>query len=421
MSSLPLIILLGLTLFWVMLIAALLLWKRDLFLNTWNEAYLAQPCLLIESDDWGPGGTFHAERLHELTATLNRYTDSVGRPAVLTADMVLAVPDFQAMARNGFNHYERRSLKDGFPELTDAFHAAMATGSFVPQLHGLEHQHGEGLARLARERDTRIQSAVADTDFWDWEQLDSPLQAHYVDGTQLPSTPHPLEEQKNLTQTAFQLFEDTFGFKSLSTVAPCYLWVDDTETAWSEQGARYIQTAGYRCPGRRADGSYIQDIREIRPGYRSSADQIYLVRNAMYEPVDGRKADTCIQEIEQAFGQALPATISTHRYNYTRSEAEHHDSLEGLAQILESVTQHPGLRFLSSPELGQWLDKGGKLENPADCTSWPELHAMQGFAKFAPFLKRLRMRHAKLNLIYWATLLFIPLGLLSVMSRGSRP
>jgi len=68
---------------------------------------------------------------------------------------------------------------------------------------------------------------------------------------------------------------------------------------------------------------YHQDKPLIRVGDLSNSGQIYLVRNVMYEPVDGRNTpDTAYLEALSAYAQALPVSISTHRYNYTRSEQD---------------------------------------------------------------------------------------------------
>lgn len=407
-------ILIVLLFFWLAVVLLLWLGKRDLFKKTWSETYIKEKVLVIESDDWGPGGDFHADRLQRLSNVLSSYKDSLGRPALLTADMVLSVPDLKQTMTAPDQPLRRNILNKDFPKVHQAFIKAMEVGVFVPQLHGLEHLYGEGLKRLANNNDPRVQDATQTEHWWDWETLDSPLQSHYVDGTLLPSKPHTADIQQAIVDKATRLFEQCFGFPTASTVAPCYMWVDNTEKAWAEKHIQFIQTAGYRCPGRKEDGSYIQDQQETRPGDRNALGQIYLVRNAMYEPVDGRREDDCIRQIEQAYTQASPATISTHRYNYTRTEDECEMSLMGLQKILQHCTKkYADLRFASSPELGQWFLEQSKLTNPADRTTWPTLTAITGFKKTGPFLNRLWYRHRKIRLIAIATGLVIPAGLLT--------
>lgn len=214
---------------------------------------------------------------------------------------------------------------------------------------------------------------------------------------------------------AMTRFQQMFGHPSISTVAPCYLWNDDIESAWKEQGVQYIQTAGYRCTGRGDNGSYIQDPPLIRAGNQSKSGQIYLARNVMYEPVDGIHTPfSAFKEALQAYQQALPITISTHRYNYTRSQDEFDTSLSGLNSLLgRLISTLPVTRFLSSPELGDAIHQPkSAVKNHFNQDQWPAIAALYGTAKIAPFLQRLRYRHPKLVLLSLLTGLVIPAGLI---------
>ncbi len=395
---------LGLTLF-------LWLWKRRLLLDTWHEPYFVDTPVLLESDDWGPGGSFHAERLLRLVTMLEGHIDSLGRKPVFTANMVLAVPDTRAIRVSGV--YHRRYLDEAFPEIDQALRLAMKSGVLVPQLHGLEHVNSEAFMACVRAGDDRVGEAMDDPQWWDWEALDSPLQAHYVNGYHLPTVPEPRERVESWVRQALERFQSLFGAPSLSTVAPCYLWTDEVEAVWRKEGVHFIQCAGYRCVARDASGRYIQDPPLIRVGQVSDGGQIHLVRNVMYEPVDGRNTpETALREAKAAARQALPVTISTHRYNYTRTEEECRRSIAGLDRLLTAIEwQLPRVRYLSSPELGQALAAPAEvLVNPFQKGScWPPLSRLTGFAKIAPWLQRLRYRHPKLVVLFLFTGLILPL------------
>ena len=406
-------------LFWGSILAGIFATRKALLLDTWDEPYIKELTVLIESDDWGPGEDYHAGRLNDLLSLLERHQDSVGRLAVLTADMVLAVPNTMHIRSDGFSNYRRRYLDEGFEAILAAVRTGMSRGVLVPQLHGIEHLHGDGLLKLGRNRDQRV-VGIFDSDSWsDWESLDSPLQAHYIDGTQLPTSPLLEADRRVLIKDACITFNRLFGMPSLSTVAPCYLWDDEVERIWTEHGIRYIQTAGYRCPGRDAEGRYIQDVSLIRPGQHNRHGQIYLVRNAMYEPVDGHGSEGCLREALRAFQQGLPAVISTHRYNFTRTEQEHRDSLAGLDSVLSELEEYgPSLRYLSSPELGAWMDnEAAPLADPVANKRWPPLTRQKGLQKLRSFLLRLWYRHRKLRIAAIASGLILPLGLIAIPGR----
>lgn len=417
------LILLLLTLLWALLILALFLWKKALFIKTWNEPYFVEAPILIESDDWGPGGSFHAERLKQLLAMLHRHPDSKGRPAILTADMVLSLPDTKGNWDHTENDLPRRFLDEDFPEILATIRIGMANNTLAPQLHGLEHLNGEAFKLLADQKDPRVSSALSSPDWWDWESLDSPLQAHYVDGSLLPTKSLSPEKIDSIVQQASSRFEQIFNHPTLSTVAPCYLWDDNVEGAWADHSINYIQTAGYRCPSRNAEGHYLQDIKLIRPGDRNRRGQIYLVRNVMYEPADGKNSpESAFNEALAAYHQALPITISTHRYNFTRSKEQFETSVTGLDRLLDRIKkQLPGTRNLSSSELGDAMkNPGANLQNPFAATSSPPLARLHGIGKAAAFLQRLRYRHHKLLTIAMVSGLIIPALVICCLGHNRR-
>ncbi len=401
--------------FWFLALAALWLAKKTLFLATWREPYFSDTPVLIESDDWGPGGDFHAERLQQLLGMLAQHRDVVNRTAVLTADTVLAVPDVAEIEAAATAQYFRRMLDKDFPIIYHAMQQGIAQDTLVPQLHGLEHLNGKAFAALCHQQDERLTNARSTKGWWDWESLDSPLQGHYVDGRSLPTTAIAPSEANEIVSTAMDCFTKLFGYPSLSTVAPCYLWNDDIEYNWQQHKVIAIQTAGYRCTGRDESGHYFQDPPLIRVGTANRFKQIYLVRNVMFEPTDGKNTpQSAFAEAEIAYRQALPISISTHRYNYTRSAEQCQQSIAGLDQLLTQISSKlPKVRFLASPELGEFLQT-----NPSDIVNhfnqmrWPTLTRASTYRKVGAFLSRLYYRHPKLALIGYCTGLIIPAWLI---------
>ncbi|WP_446811748.1 hypothetical protein ACH50O_09345 [Methylomonas sp. 2BW1-5-20] len=400
---------------WPMCLAALWLWKKSLFIATWREPYFADTPVLIESDDWGPGGDFHADRLAQLLRMLGKHTDSVHRSALLTADMVLAVPDIEKIESDTTGQYHRRLLDKDFPDIYQTLQQGIQQDTLVPQLHGMEHLNGKAFAELCQQQDPRLAAARSTNDWWDWEKLDSPLQGHYVDGRDLPTKPIDVSDANALVADAMRCFTRMFGYPSISTVAPCYLWNDEIEQSWQRQNIIAIQTAGYRCTGRDHTGQYLQNPPLIRLGNTNSYNQIYLVRNVMFEPVDGKNTpNSAFAEAEIAYRQALPVSISTHRYNYTRSETQCEQAVAGLDQLLTEIsTKLPHVRFLASPELGEFLQKKtGDIVNHFNQRQWPALKMAGAYRKTGAFLYRLYYRHKKLVLIGYCTGLIVPAWLI---------
>ncbi len=403
------IFILYICLFWLLCLLLLMSWKLPLFKKTWHEPYFLDIPVVIESDDWGPSGDFHAIRLNKLLTTLSKHLDSTNRMAILTANIVLAVPNIEQINKTQDGTYSRINL-DCFPEIYTSMLTGIEYGTFVPQLHGMEHLNGSAFAQLCKQQDPRTEQAQATSSWWDWETLDSPLQGHYVDGSNLPTKPISRIEANQTINLATKIFQQLFNHPSVSTVAPCYLWNNEIEYEWHKQNIKIIQTAGYRCTGRDSTGMYIQNPSIIRVGDKNEFGQTYLVRNVMYEPVDGKNTpETAYQEAISAYKQAQAITISTHRYNYTRTEKQCNDSLTGLNNLLSKITKLSNIRFLSSPELGSAIRSPDQIIiNHFNNTQWKSVKTLTGASKISAFLYRLYYRHPKLVLASYFTGLIIP-------------
>ncbi len=404
----------SLIIFWTLLVCFLWFWKMSLFVSTWKEPYFKDSPVVIESDDWGPGGDFHSIRLEQVFNVLKSNKDSTGRNAVLTANIVLSVPDVDKINADNDKNYHRVLLNEHSPEIFNNMLRGMEEGIFVPQLHGLEHLNSEAFISLWHTNDRRLSSAHSTSNWWNWEELDSPLQGHYVNGANLPTCPISSEKSLKIIKTATDTFSNLFGFPSLTTVAPCYLWDDEIEVNWLKNNILFIQTAGYRCTGRDINGGYIQAPQVIRMGAKNTIDQTYLVRNVMYEPVDGNHTfNDAIEEAKIANKQALPISISTHRYNYTRSEQECHNALSGLDKLLKHISLNfTRVRFLSSPELASSLaNKDQDIINNFNKQHWQKLSFLEGPHKITPYFSRLTSRHPKLLKISIISGLIAPIWL----------
>ncbi|TXH79815.1 MAG: hypothetical protein E6Q80_19680, partial [Thauera aminoaromatica] len=117
----------------------------------WNEPVLAQPVLIVESDDWGPGPVADADALAGLASRLAAVRDQRGRPAVMTLGVVCSLPDGAAMLADGVARYRRRALDaPEFAPMVEAMRAGCGAGVFALQRHGMEHFWPDALLARAR-------------------------------------------------------------------------------------------------------------------------------------------------------------------------------------------------------------------------------------------------------------------------------
>lgn len=60
---------------WISGIVIILLFRRNLLYSTWKEPYIGDPVVVIESDEWGPGGAKEANVLKILLKLLSQYSE----------------------------------------------------------------------------------------------------------------------------------------------------------------------------------------------------------------------------------------------------------------------------------------------------------------------------------------------------------
>ena len=107
------------------------------------------------------------------------------------------------------------------------------------------------------------------------------------------------------------------------------------------------------------DGKFEKQLNWL--GKKNIYGQIYLTRNAGFEPSDPcgtHSIKSCLKEIEIAFRWKKPAIISSHRVNYVGfiQKANRDSGLELLDKLLKSIiSTWPDVEFMTSEELGKLM------------------------------------------------------------------
>lgn len=345
--------------------------------------------VVIESDDWGAvrmpskevrdnlikqgidiGKSYFAtndcleseDDLNALFETLRSVKDKNGRYAVMTADSVVANPDFDAIRKSGFQEYIyepfTRTMERYGGSHKNAFQLwrqGMNEGIFRPQFHGREH-----LNVLKWMRDLSVKDPVVhlmfDQRHWALSPLNTDLmKIHYLDGF-AGITDENIAFYKASIKQGLELFSKLFGFHSKSFIAQCYSWGNAVESILNDNHVRYIQGMFVR-----REAETLQRKYQIL-GSRNKYGQIYLLRNVSFEPViSGYKesvVDDALLRIKVAFALGKPVTLSSHRVNYIGSLNENNrtESLKLLRKLLKKVvTLYPDVEFMSSDQLGDLI------------------------------------------------------------------
>ena len=336
--------------------------------------------LVIESDDWGsirmpskeayeylikvksisandPFARYDSlaseDDLSALFDTLCSFKDFKGNQPVITANCVIANPDFDKIRQSNFSEYHfelfLETLKR-YPKHSNAFSIwkqGIEKKLFLPQYHGREHINVSLWMEKLINGSMEFLHAFNKNTFATDHKIAAAFDLH---------SKIEIDEAKQILQQGYDLFSGIFGYNSDSFIAPNYTWNINVEEALNQKGVKIIQ------------GSYRQNVpvfgkRSIRKkfhftGQKNRFSQVYLVRNCLFEPSISPNVDyvsACLRHISNAFSWRKPAIIGTHRLNYIGylDEKNRFDNLKKLKDILNyTLKTWPDVEFLSTKDLG---------------------------------------------------------------------
>lgn len=346
---------------------------------------LAGRFLIIESDDWGAVRTPSKQALisfekrdldlaksiykndslasnndlDELFNVLHSVRDGNGNPLKITANAIMANPDFEKIKATGFTQFyfeDFRKTLLKYPNHDNAFtkwQQAIAEQIFMPQFHGREHlQYNRWLKVLQSGNKDALYcfdfgatySGKADYSFmeaYDWD------------------SPDEVENQKTVVAEGLTMFENIFGFASASFIAPCYNWDTKLESVLKAKGVKLIQGIRNQLMPTGSFGNY-----KAMPHYFGETNQLglkYSVRNCFLEPsqLPGKDwVDSCLAQIQTAFLWQQPAVICSHRINYIGfiDQRNRDRGLNDLKMLMKRVlNKWPDVQFISTDQLENLL------------------------------------------------------------------
>jgi hypothetical protein len=236
----------------------------------------------------------------------------------------------------------------------------------MPQFHGREHVNVVRWMGALRERTPEIMFTFenettfsGDGDYNYMEVLD--YNSH--------SDIHLMNES---LAEGLDMFEELFGFSSVSFIPPCYTWDGSMEETLHKGGVKFIQGLIIQQVPTGRFGHYKKKYHFL--GSRNAYGQYYLVRNCFFEPalsVNTDEVDNCLARIAIAFRWNKPAIISSHRINYIGAIDTDNRSrnLKKLKQLLQAIIlKWPEVEFLTTDRLGDLIindEKTGLYRAPA--------------------------------------------------------
>ena len=274
--------------------------------------------IVIESDDWGgirmPSKSVYdsllsygipvnecaycrndslasEEDLSFLFEILLQFRDQNGNHPVITANTIMANPDFQKIRESDFNeyHYEvfTETLKNypGHGGSFDLWEKGINEKVFFPQLHAREHLNIRRWLSNLKSGSEETVTAFNLNFFGIGTNITSEKRESYLAAFD-SSCLEEIEFHKNIVREAQDLFNKIFGFKSKSFVAPNYIWSAEFESTLSDIGVKYLQgSKAQRLP---KIGNESRKIIRHYTGESNNHSQVYLVRNCLFEPFEGK-------------------------------------------------------------------------------------------------------------------------------------
>jgi hypothetical protein len=344
--------------------------------------------IVIESDDWGsirmPSREIYEkllsygirvdkcgfckndslateEDLNLLFNLLLSHKDSNNNPLVITANTLVANPDFEKIKESEFQEYYYKVITDSFKENKDTENSleiwkkGINENLFYVQSHGREHVNVNRWMNYLRGDYPETKFAFDHNVYGISTIITSENRKSFLPAFDFESIEEENKVNK-IAQEGLQIFKEIFGFESKSFIASNYTWSKSLEKTLFENGVKYLQgTHTTKIPIINKN-TYKTNNRYL--GKTNEFNQIDLVRNVNFEPYSNPNkdwVDSTINKIDKAFKLKKPAIISSHRVNFIgRINKENRDNtLNIMDSLFKDVEKRwPDIEYMNSVQLG---------------------------------------------------------------------
>ena len=307
--------------------------------------------------------------LSSLFEVLQHVKDKNNRPAILTANTIVANPDFERISASDFKTYYYEKFTDtlkkysGREQVFDLYRQGISGKLYQPQLHGREHLNVQQWLGALQNGNTELLEAFRYNTFGIPFSIKISKRNNMMSAFDFENEKETAGLEK-IIEEGTDLFREIFGFTSTSFIATTYVWHSSLEPALYKHGIKYIQGIPYQYIPSPGEDWYKKKFHYT--GQKNQFDQLYLVRNASFEPYMQKNTDVvgeCLQRINLAFRWGKPAIIGSHRVNFIGSldETNRTRNLKQLKLLLsEIVKRWPDVEFMSTDELGDLIIKSKK-------------------------------------------------------------
>lgn len=302
--------------------------------------------------------------LSALFEVLDKFRDKNGNPPVITANSVVANPDFEKIRESGFGEYHFELFTETLKRYPDHSYSfklwqdGIDKRLFHPQFHGREHLNVKRWMKALKDNLPETRLAFDLKLFGISTNITSEQRKSYLASFDADESCDEIQFKK-IIGGGLSLFEKIFKYKSKSFIAPNYVWSHMIEHNLSECNVRYIK--GIRMQILPAlDSNRPKRIGHFT-GQSNPNDQLYLVRNCFFEPSLGYNndpVDYCLSQVKNSFLLKKPAIITSHRVNFIGSidQLNRDRNLTYLKDLLLKMEKKwPDAEYMTSDQLGDLI------------------------------------------------------------------
>ena len=345
---------------------------------------LQEKLIIIESDDWGAirmpskeSLTYFEQKgfdlaksiykndalasqddLEKLFEVLQNYKGSDGKPAVITANSIMANPDFSKIEAHDFQHYFWEPFTETlkrYPKHQNNFQIWKQGNEaevFHPQFHGREHLNIKRWMKALHSKNEKVLISFEQQATYSGKGDYSFMEAYDWD------TQEDISQHKTILIDGLKIFKEHFGFQPKSFIAPCYNWDSKLEPFLAQQGIEWIQ--GLRS--QLQPTGIFDEYQSIRHSFGQQQNGLrFNVRNCFFEPSLLPQKDwvtSCLAQVQAAFLFSKPAVICSHRINYVGyiNPKNGDRGLNNLNQLLKAIVKKwPETKFITTDELSNYI------------------------------------------------------------------
>jgi hypothetical protein len=298
-----------------------------------------------------------AEDLEDLFDLLRRHRDINDRHPVITALSLVANPDFEKIKNHQFESYYHEpitcTLNRYYPNqnVWALWQQGIDEKIFSPQFHGREHLNVHHWLSALKKNNLQTHLAFKEG-VWGFNNQ-HPFGISYQAAFDFVE-PAELEMQKEILVEGLNQFEKLFGYQATFFVPPNGILNEQLYPVTAALGIKYqYSSRKHLIP--MGSGTYKNRFNYI--GKKNASGQLYITRNAFFEPsLSGKDwVNSCLKEIETAFRWGKPAIISAHRVNFIGAlqESNRANGLTQLDDLLTRIKQiWPTLEYMTTSDLG---------------------------------------------------------------------